>query len=684
MRQEKQRHYTISNIRREELTREWKALPPLEQEEWTTRHANAVHERRQEQRLRDAAAAAQDGDAGGKVSRRENLPDFIPPWNLCNADQTWPIDYPDIKFVQDFCAAKGPSQAGMSVEQRREPIIKAIEQANPNAAAVLRKQYRPSLALKEWTTAKLGQIRRMGDFCPAWDEAQGLLSMHGQIKPPCSVKHRGLCEFEHGGAVLDRCTLFFTWWEDFVRNQNDSDRYRQWFVLAHHGLRLWVPLRIGGGTLHSSGPVFTFFPLKKINEVDGVRDHVAAAPAGAAEGRLSFYTLPDGLEFPSLPRNVSLQFALTKGPRCGHTEPVMLTQHELAIALDPVAPSDSWRCLQVHGCVKPNAARNDFIVQGEFEDAEDLGVCSRGAAAVEAAEEEEDPEDMPIAEVIQHDIDAVFEGRNGSKEERRSMAVIRCPKPSPGQKVPHKKLASKFDSGSDADSGGDGGDLPSDLSDDDDGADPAAPAPARTRGPATPARRGPAAVPGVGGPPAAAPAGAAGPAPAAAPPPPAPVAPPVAPPVVLGGRPGRGGARAGCGRRGQNGHGPGYLQVEVPGRGFLVYNGSQINAHCSLCDSKCHLNRTTAPGAEFGYRAGQGRPLGHALAWLHAEPPDGEPRTTDWHNRQKHPLSLQASQQLRLAARQAVQGDDSFEPLRQQERPTRDGEDLEPLRIPYP
>ena len=94
MRQEKQRHYTISNIRREELTREWKALPPLEQEEWTTRHANAVHERRQEQRrLRDAAAAAQDGDAGGKVSRRENLPDFIPPWNLCNADQTWPIDY---------------------------------------------------------------------------------------------------------------------------------------------------------------------------------------------------------------------------------------------------------------------------------------------------------------------------------------------------------------------------------------------------------------------------------------------------------------------------------------------------------------------------------------------------------------------------------------------------------------
>ena len=74
---------------------------------------------------------------------------------------------------------------------------------------------------------------------------------------------------------------------------------------------------------------------------------------------------------------------------------------------------------------------------------------------------------------------------------------------------------------------------------------------------------------------------------------------------------------------------------------------------------------------------GQGRAgLSGICLRLHAEPPDGAPRSIDWHNRMKHPLSLPASQQLRLAARQAVQGDDGFVPLRQQERPTRDGEAL--------
>ena len=94
-------------------------------------------------------------------------------------------------------------------------------------------------------------------------------------------------------------------------------------------------LIIGGGTLHTSSTVLTFFPIKLINEqeFDGVCDH-------QAEGSFAFYTLPEDLGFPRSPQGAILHFATAKGPRLGLTEPVMLTQHEPAIALDPVAPAN--------------------------------------------------------------------------------------------------------------------------------------------------------------------------------------------------------------------------------------------------------------------------------------------------------------------------------------------------------
>ena len=136
-----------------------------------------------------------------------------------------------------------------------------------------------------------------------------------------------------------------------------------------------------------------------------------------------FYILPEDLDFPRLPRGAIFHVATAKGPRFGLTEPVMLTQHELAIALDPVVPANSWRCWQVHCSVKPNAMRNTFALEGVFDDAEDLGVCCDDDAG---AADEVDGEDMSIAEAMQADVDAVSEGISGSASGLRSVALIHC------------------------------------------------------------------------------------------------------------------------------------------------------------------------------------------------------------------------------------------------------------------
>ena len=96
---------------------------------------------------------------------------------------------------------------------------------------------------------------------------------------------------------------------------------------------------------------------------------------------------------------------------------------------------------------------------------------------------------------------------------------------------------------------------------------------------------------GVGGPPAPAQPGAPGPEPLEAP---APLPPP--PPMPVGGW-----------QRG-------YTYVQIGDLGWMCFNQSDTNAHCSIhsCSSqKCHADRVRFPHAGPGAsRAGQGRPLG--------------------------------------------------------------------------
>ena len=87
-----------------------------------------------------------------------------------------------------------------------------------------------------------------------------------------------------------------------------------------------------------------------------------------------------------------------------------------------------------------------------------------------------------------------------------------------------------------------------------------------------------------------------------------------------------------------------------------------------------------------GSKPGQGRPLGHCLAWLKVQAPPGEQFTHAFHVAQKMVLSKPEKRDTRLAERQEVATDNSFRFAFDQERKIRDGnaEDWEPLHIPYP
>jgi hypothetical protein len=72
------------------------------------------------------------------------------------------------------------------------------------------------------------------------------------------------------------------------------------------------------------------------------------------------------------------------------------------------------------------------------------------------------------------------------------------------------------------------------------------------------------------------------------------------------------------------------------------------------------------------------------VAWLKVQPAPGEQFTHAFHVDQKTVLSKPEKRDVRLGARQEVEADESFRPAFDQERMARDGDDYEPLHIPYP
>ena len=127
----------------------------------------------------------------------------------------------------------------------------------------------------------------------------------------------------------------------------------------------------------------------------------------------------------------------------------------------------------------------------------------------------------------------------------------------------------------------------------------------------------------------------------------------------------------------------GYTYVQLGDLGWMCFNQSNINAHCSIhsCFSqKCHADRVRFPHVGPGAsRAGQGRPLGFLMLWLQ--------RAADYDNHSsrqcKIALGSAAWHQERVSARQALAQIEGADMLFAAERPLRpDEEQEEPLIVP--
>ena len=108
--------------------------------------------------------------------------------------------------------------------------------------------------------------------------------------------------------------------------------------------------------------------------------------------------------------------------------------------------------------------------------------------------------------------------------------------------------------------------------------------------------------------------------------------------------------------------------------------GQQMNAHCEQC--RVHMNRSCQT-SDRESRSGQGRPGGHALAWVTLRKPDGS-CGAKWHAAQKLVTSLPAAQPLRKEKRGIAEALPEFRDLWPQERGQRNAEDWEPEQVPYP
>jgi hypothetical protein len=140
------------------------------------------------------------------------------------------------------------------------------------------------------------------------------------------------------------CLEFGSWAQSLTRKHEESQRYKDFLALKHGDLFTFV--RLGGGTLHSQTTRIIFFPLTIEADLSpGPALEVVSNTEGREGGGgpiIYKMSCDSAVQLENRFRDITWTFQTMTGPRMGLVEPVMLTQHELAVALHEHSPADNW------------------------------------------------------------------------------------------------------------------------------------------------------------------------------------------------------------------------------------------------------------------------------------------------------------------------------------------------------
>ena len=142
-------------------------------------------------------------------------------------------------------------------------------------------------ALRVWMRKELARMITSESEVASWEQGQDLSTTCDAAKKPCWQKHPGLCARD---GKFDDSISFAKFWECRVRQQDASERYREWVVFSSNGVFTLLALR--SGTLRTGGCVLVWFALEladaSLTQVDTV-----ALPADKTAG-LIFYKMRSG------------------------------------------------------------------------------------------------------------------------------------------------------------------------------------------------------------------------------------------------------------------------------------------------------------------------------------------------------------------------------------------------------
>ena len=589
---------------------------------------------------------------------------FRPVFGMVDVRSRWPVTSEHIEQV--MAPFLSPTQA------LKNSVLTFLQSVGRSRAAQsLRTRWHASRAALAFISSRLGDGNTAEMPCPSFDEGYDLAVKNLQeLVPPCWAAHPGICEKLHKDVLADAMDTAKKLQTKLVSAlQDEPAKFWVFDCLSSHCRKTIVVWMIGWTQL-STAPRSVFLTMQA--QQDGTR----AGPFTTRQVEIveSDCKLPilERRQAEPLPHELHLQFATRKGPRLGLLEPVWVTQFGLGVGLVlEQLPVSLWKCYSAEAV---RWGVNGKVCLGRLQE-QPLFLEQRPAMCAAVVSREDQLEAMQDDDVLDQDALSVFFARraafrrqaqaqpapkaNGEKEEDLLQSLQ-------GNKMARKKGGAWKHMVSDSDD--DSSEPVSEISSDSSDCVRAVvrrKAAGKTRKAAAnlAAKSRKRRVGGDGG---AAP-GPAEPAPVPA----APAA--VLPPAVAVPPPPR--LQLMDGLRG-------YMHVQIQDLGIIVWNESNINAHCAKHYipgiSKCHCDRVRR-AADCQRRAGQGRPLGLLMLWLkQGEANPGE------HSSRAHKIRLggAAFQAERAAARAALRALPGTSPLFDAERALRDGEDDEPLVVP--